>query len=396
MSKGCIRAELILTAWQSTSMESAREPEELGPQTEMIADTILEVGERLFQVSRRVLSVHSRYFEAMFLGGARESCERHIVIRGIDAVPFQALLEFTRTAQVLIGQENVTSLLETADFFQFDRVKLLCEKFLERELHVSNCLGLMTYSQQFAFVELYTSAMNVALTHWGDVMCQEEFKTLPKEMLVQLLKSDDLFVSREDVVFDSIMRWIMEDPAAREEDFLDLVGKVRVTFLSLSFLDILVKHSKRPGETDTFSRLIKKLDSCFPLSWQNTELDRYAGRSYDTLYVLGGKHDKEQQELFLFQPKTGTWQACSPLQRRNLTQYAVAAVGNLQRSGTEQMQTEVETKRREFSCFSCKTALFSVAKTSFIFVFIHVHSKNCFVLLSPRRMLDKAEYFFLI
>uniref|UniRef100_A0A493SSV4 BTB domain-containing protein n=1 Tax=Anas platyrhynchos platyrhynchos TaxID=8840 RepID=A0A493SSV4_ANAPP len=117
----------------------------------------------------------------MFFGGARESTEHHIVIRGIDAAPFQALLEFTRTAQVLIGQENVISLLETADFLQFDRVKLLCEKFLERELHVSNCLGLMTYSQQFAFVELHASAMNVALTHWGDVMCQEEFKALPKE-----------------------------------------------------------------------------------------------------------------------------------------------------------------------------------------------------------------------
>lgn len=342
MSKGCIRAELILTAWQSTSMEPAQEPEELGPQTEMIADTILEVGERLFQVSRRVLSVHSRYFEAMFFGGARESSEHHIVIRGIDAVPFQALLEFTRTAQVLIGQENVTGLLETADFFQFDRVKLLCEKFLERELHVSNCLGLMIYSQQFAFIELYVIAMNVALTHWGDVMCQEEFKALPKEMLMQLLRSDDLFVLREDVVFDSIMRWIMEDPATREEDFLDLVGEVRVTFLSLSFLNILVKRSKCPGETETFSRLIKKLDSCPPPSWQNMELCPYAGRSYDTLYVLGGKHDKEQQELFLFQPKTGTWQACSPLQRRNLTQYAMAAVGNLQRSGTEQIQTEVE------------------------------------------------------
>ncbi|XP_025961216.2 kelch-like protein 24 [Dromaius novaehollandiae] len=328
MSKDCARAELKLTAWQLTNMESAQEAEELGPQTEVITDTILEVGERLFQVSRRALSLHSRYFEAMFFGGTRESSEHHIVIRGIDAVPFQALLEFTCTAQVFIDRENVTSLLETADFFQFDNVKLFCEKFLERELHVSNCLGLMTYSQQFACVELHASAVNVALTHWEDVMCQEEFKALPKEMLMQCLQSDDLFAPREDVVFDSVMRWIMEDPATREEDFLDLVGEVRVAFLSLSFLDILVKRSKRPGEKDTFSRLIKKLDSCPPPSWQNVKLSPYAGRNYDTLYVLGGRHDKEQQELFLFQPKTGTWQACSPLQRRNLTQYAVAAVGD--------------------------------------------------------------------
>ncbi|OXB70818.1 UNVERIFIED_CONTAM: hypothetical protein H355_015656, partial [Colinus virginianus] len=312
----------------STDMGSAQEPEELDSQAEMVADTTLEVGESLFHVSRKALSLHSRYFEAMFFGGTKESSEHHVVIRGIDAAPFQALVEFTRTAQVLIHQENVTSLLETADFFQFDRVKLLCEKFLERELHVSNCLGLMSYSQHFAFIELHASAMNVALTHWGDVMSQEEFKALPKETLMQFLKSDDLFVPREDVIFDSIMMWIMEDPATREKDFLDLVAEVRVAFLSLSFLDILVKRSKRPGQADTFSRLIRKLDSSPPPSWQNVKLCPYPGRSYDTLYVLGGKRDKEQQELFLFQPKTGTWQACSPLQRRNLTQYAVAAVGS--------------------------------------------------------------------
>ncbi|KAM8986645.1 kelch-like protein 23 [Ara ararauna] len=309
-------------------MEPAQEPEERGPQAEAVADAVLEVGGSLFQVSRRALSRHSRYFEALFFGGARESSEQHIVIRGIDAVPFRALLDFTRTAQVLIEQANVTSLLETADFFHFDRVKLLCEKFLERELHVSNCLGLMTYSQQFAFIELHASAMNVALTHWGDVMCQEEFKALPKATLLQLLRSDELFVSREDVVFDSVVRWIMEDPATREDDFLELVGHVRVAFLSLSFLDFLVKRSERSGEADAFSSLIKKLDRCPPPSWQNAGLRPHAGRSYDTLYVLGGKHDKDQQELFLFHPKTGTWQACSPLQRRNLTQYAVAAVGS--------------------------------------------------------------------
>uniref|UniRef100_A0A803YPY7 BTB domain-containing protein n=1 Tax=Meleagris gallopavo TaxID=9103 RepID=A0A803YPY7_MELGA len=140
MSEGCVRTKLKLTARPSAAMGSAQELEELDSQAGAVADTVLEVGERLFQVSRGALSLHSRYFEAMFFGGTRESSEHHIVIRGIDAEPFQALLEFTRTAQVLIGQENVTSLLETADFFQFDRVKLLCEKFLERELHVSNCL----------------------------------------------------------------------------------------------------------------------------------------------------------------------------------------------------------------------------------------------------------------
>lgn len=46
MSKDCVGTELILTGQQSTDMESMQEAEELGPQAEMVADTVLEVGEK--------------------------------------------------------------------------------------------------------------------------------------------------------------------------------------------------------------------------------------------------------------------------------------------------------------------------------------------------------------
>ncbi|XP_063003357.1 kelch-like protein 21 [Elgaria multicarinata webbii] len=296
-------------------------------QAEPEGDAVLELGEKLFPVNRWALAGHSRYFEAMFFGGTRERTQRHIRIRGVEAGPFQALLDFTQTGRLHVTRDNVTGLLEAADFLQFDGAKRRCEAFLERELHVSNCFGLLAYAQHFACVELRSAALCVALTHWADVAAHEEFEELPKETLLRLLRSDELFVGREDVVFEAVMRWVAADPAGREQDFLELVGQVRVPFLSLSFLDRLVKRSQRPGE-DLSARLLRKLDSCPPPSWRDVARSPCPGRSYDTLYVLAGKHDQDQQELFQFQPKAGTWQPCAPLKRRNLTQYAVAAVGN--------------------------------------------------------------------
>lgn len=290
-------------------------------------DTVLEVGGKLFPVNRWALACHSRYFEAMFFGGTRERTERHIRIRGVETEPFQALLDFTCTDTLHVSRHNITGLLEAADFLQFESAKRRCEKFLERELHVSNCLSLMAYAQQFACMELHAAALFVVLTHWTEVVAQEEFEELSKETLFGLLQSDDLFVAREDEVFDSVMRWVATDLADREKDFLELVGLVRVPFLSLSFLDLLVKRSKRPGE-DVTARLVRKLDSCPPPSWRNVAQLPCSSRSYETLYVLAGKHDQEKQELFQFHPKTGLWQPCAPLKRKNLTQYAVAAVGN--------------------------------------------------------------------
>ncbi|XP_054837378.1 kelch-like protein 23 [Eublepharis macularius] len=308
-------------------MDGIEETGEPADQTELENDTVLEVGAELFPINRWALARHSRYFEAMFYGGTRERTERHILIRGVEIQPFRALLGFAQSGAIEITRHNVASLVETADFLQFESVKRRCEKFLERELHVSNCLSLMAYAKQFACAELHAAALAVALSHWADVATQEEFEGLSKASLVELLQSDDLFVAREDVVFDTVMRWVAAEPAGREQDFLELAGLVRVPFLSLSFLDLLVKRSKRAGQ-DLAAKLVKKLDSCPPPSWKDVALLPCASRSYETLYVLAGKHDKEQQELFQFHPKSGTWQACAPLQRKNLTQYAVAAVGN--------------------------------------------------------------------
>ncbi|XP_053154909.1 kelch-like protein 23 [Hemicordylus capensis] len=308
-------------------MASQEEFKETALQANPEGDTILEVGGKLFPVNRWALACHSRYFEAMFFGGTKERTERHIQIRGVEVEPFQALLSFTRTGTIHITRHNVTDLLEAADFLQFERAKKHCEKFLERELHVSNCLSLMAYAQHFACTELCPAALYVALTHWAEVATQEEFEELSKEKLLELLHSDDLFVAREEVAFDTVIRWVTTDLAGREKDFLELVGLVRVPFLSLSFLDLLVKRSKRSGG-DASAQLVKKLDSCPPPSWRDVAQLPCSSRSYETLYVLAGKHDKEQQELFQFHPKTGTWQPCAPLQRKNLTQCAVAAVGN--------------------------------------------------------------------
>ncbi|XP_007441185.1 kelch-like protein 21 isoform X1 [Python bivittatus] len=290
-------------------------------------DAILEVGEKCFLVNRWALARHSCYFEAMFFGGTRESVERHIRIGGIEAEPFQALLDFTRTGSLCIAPGNVASLLQTADFLRFEAAKRRCEVFLERELHVSNCLSLRAYAQHFACVALASAALNVALTHWADVVAHGEVEELPKETLRELLQSDELFVAREDLVFDTVMQWVVADLPGRAESFLELVGLVRVPFLSLSFLDHLVKRSQRPG-LDAPAQLLKELDRCPPPSWKDVAQAPCVSRSYETLFVVAGKRDQEQQELFHFLPKAGVWRACSPLKRRNLTQYAVAAVGN--------------------------------------------------------------------
>ncbi|CAI5798692.1 21 isoform X1 [Podarcis lilfordi] len=289
---------------------------------------VLEVGDRQFPVERWALARYSRYFEAMFFGGTRERTAPRIRIQGLDPTAFQALLAFTQTGSLLLDRNNVTELLEAADFLQLDCAKRLCEAFLERELHVSNCLGFLAYAQCFSCAHLQAAALSVVLSHWAEVASGEEFMEAPAETLRVLLRSDDLFVSREEAAFEALLQWATADPAGREAVFLELAGLIRGPFLSLPFLERLVRRCKSPPGQDTSGRLLQKLDACLPASWRQAGLSPCVGRSHEVLFVLAGKHDQEQQELFQFQPKTEVWQTRAPLRRKNLTQYAVAAIGN--------------------------------------------------------------------
>ncbi|KAM4810091.1 kelch-like protein 23 [Rhinophrynus dorsalis] len=297
---------------------------------ESLNNTILEVGKRLFHVDRSVLAAQSRYFGVLFYGGFKESSHRHIHLECVKEWCFQTLLDFIHSGTMDLNTGNVTDLLETADYLDLQEAKRSCVGFLARELRVSNCLGMMSYSQQYGYQELYEIALNVALTHFSELICghEDEFNDLDKETLVTLIKNSDLFVCNEDLVFQAVMKWVLVD-SERENYFEELVALVRPAFLSLSFLDVLVRRSQRAGGQDAYIRLLQTLNNRPPKAWSTTEGTVSTSRTYDTLFILGGKHEKEQQELCMYLPKTSTWRACSPLQRKNLTQYAVATVGNL-------------------------------------------------------------------
>ncbi|XP_044161466.1 kelch-like protein 23 isoform X2 [Bufo gargarizans] len=293
-------------------------------------EVILEVDRKLFQVEKSVLAAESSYFQILFYGGFKESTLRHIHLNGVNKECFQTLLDFVKNGSMELNQGNVTNLLETADFLDLRQAKLFCIAFLVHELKVSNCLGMISYAQQYGCVDLYESAVHVAVTHLSELMndYEDEFSQLDKETLEVLLQSDDLYVSNEDVVFEAVMKWVLMD-TIREKNFEELVALVRPAFLSLTFLNALVKRIQRSKGQDTYFRLLEALNSNPPITWSTMGNMISASRTYETLYVLGGKHEKEEQELYIYLPKTNTWKACSLLQRKNLTQYAVATVGNL-------------------------------------------------------------------
>lgn len=290
---------------------------------EVIPDVILQVEGERFYVNRQQLALQSPYFRALFFGCGVESSKKKVEIKGVGLQHFRVLMEYNRTCNLALDRENVLGILETADFLQLERARLLCCKFLERELHLSNCLGMMAYSWRLGCTQLYKAARQVVLTHFPAIVAEEDFLSLSKDTVADLLASDDLAIHKDDLAVEATLRWVSFDPK-REEHFLELMQLVRPESLSLPFITELLTRMK---SSDPRAKLICMLNEHFPASW-SVGRSMIRTRARETLFVLGGPHDQEQQTLYQFHPLSGRWQRCAPLQRKNLTQYSAAAVGN--------------------------------------------------------------------
>ncbi|KAJ3598879.1 hypothetical protein NHX12_032842 [Muraenolepis orangiensis] len=292
-------------------------------QADLTPDVVLQVDGEHFYVNRRQLALGSSYFRALFFGCGREASQHHVEIKGVDRKPFRVLMEHTRTSVLPLDRDNVLGILESADYLQLEQARLLCCKFLERELHVSNCLGMMAYAWQLGCTALHRAARQVALAHFSAVASQEDFLSLSKHSVADLLASDDLSVAKDDQALEVTLRWVTFDPR-REEHFLELIQLVRPESLSLPYI---IKLLTQIEGSDPRAKLICTLNEHFPETWSVGRSLRRT-RAREVLFVLGGPHDQEKQALYQFHPVGGRWQDCAPLQRKNLTQYSVAAVGD--------------------------------------------------------------------
>lgn len=82
----------------------------------------------------------------------------------------ELLLDFTYSSRVIINEENAESLLEAGDMLQFHDIRDAAAEFLEKNLHASNCLGMMLLSDAHQCKRLYELSWRMCLLHYETVM----------------------------------------------------------------------------------------------------------------------------------------------------------------------------------------------------------------------------------
>ncbi|VFV45494.1 kelch-like protein 6-like [Lynx pardinus] len=220
-----------------------------------LTDVILCVDIQEFSCHRVVLAAASNYFRAMFCNDLKEKYEKRIIIKGVDAETMHTLLDYTYTSKALITKQNVQRILEAANLFQFLRMVDACASFLTEALNPENCVGILRLADTHSLDSLKKQVQNYIIQNFVQILNSEEFLELPVDTLYHILKSDELYVTEEAQVFETVMSWVRHKQAERLCLLPYLLENVRLPLLDPWYF----------VETVEADPLIRQCPEVFPL-----------------------------------------------------------------------------------------------------------------------------------
>ncbi|CDQ80391.1 unnamed protein product [Oncorhynchus mykiss] len=179
-------------------------------QRSLLCDIVLHVSNKEIKAHKVVLASCSPYFHAMFTNEMSESRQTHVTLHDIDPQALEQLVQYAYTAEIVVGEGNVQTLLPAASLLQLNGVRDACCKFLLSQLDPSNCLGIRGFADTHSCSDLLKSAHKYVLQHFVEVSKTEEFMLLP-------LKQKE-----ENILSCSIL------PSTPSRSFIEPAAKTRV------------------------------------------------------------------------------------------------------------------------------------------------------------------------
>lgn len=192
-----------------------------------LCDVVLVTEEREFQAHRVVLASGSPYFRAMFLAGLSESKQFRVELKTIPAFILEQILLYLYHSHFEVPVDFVQDAIPAADMLCIASLKEACAAYLQRQLGVTNCLGLYVFADTHSCMALREEALKVIQKHFSEVIFCDEFKQLSFEHLLSLVSMDCLSVSGEERIFEAIAAWVGQDMEKRKQHFKELLKQVQ-------------------------------------------------------------------------------------------------------------------------------------------------------------------------
>lgn len=201
-----------------------------------LTDAAIKVEHHTFPIHRAIMSACSPYFRALFTNERFASSGREVVIPGVSADIMRTIVEYAYTRQVDVNAENIELLLPAADQFHVNGIVKACCEFLISHLSCENCIGIYKFAKAYFCHNLERTSFRYLMQNYCSVCANSnEFLQLSADELADVISRDELNVKNEEILFDSVIRWIEYDPERRKSSMPILLRSIRLGLLDTKY-----------------------------------------------------------------------------------------------------------------------------------------------------------------
>ncbi|XP_041493786.1 speckle-type POZ protein-like [Microtus oregoni] len=141
-------------------------------------DCCLVVADQEFRAHKAILAARSPVFRAMFEHDMLESRKNRIEIRDLKPEVFKAMMDFIYTGKEPVLHSMADAVLAAADKYCLERLKVMCESALCRDLSVENAAHTLFLADLHSSVQLKSQAMEFITAHASEVFQTSGWKTV--------------------------------------------------------------------------------------------------------------------------------------------------------------------------------------------------------------------------
>ncbi|XP_057208209.1 kelch-like protein 29 isoform X1 [Triplophysa rosa] len=295
-----------------------------------------------FEVHQNVLASCSLYFKDLVKRSSKEtgSGERlELKMTNIGADVLELLLEFVYTGSLVIHSANAKTLLEAANKFQFNTFCKVCVSFLEKQLTAANCLGVLAMAEAMCCTELHNMAKAFALQNFPDVAGQDEVLSISKDDLINYLSNDSLNTKAEELVYETLIKWIKKNPASRVQHISELLAIVRLPFIHPSYLLNVVDNEELIKSSEACRDLVNEAKRYHMLPHARQEMQtprtrpRLSAGVAEVIVLVGGRqaigmNQRSLTAVTCFNPQNSKWYPLASLPFYDREFFSVISAGD--------------------------------------------------------------------
>ena len=222
--------EVLTVKATDTSADSLREALTKMWRSDTLCDVEIKIEGRSFSAHRVILAAGSPYLSALVTTTMKER-SGPIELKEIGATTFASALEFMYLHECkLASQDELQPLLHAASLLRLPLLEAAVETAIAQRLDPSSALQALGLAEHLSLPVLASAATKIVLAHFEEAMAVRGgavLATLSADKLDELLSADQLVISDEWVVFETVKGWLKQTSAAPAEAARRLLGHVR-------------------------------------------------------------------------------------------------------------------------------------------------------------------------